>query len=164
MAWNNRNVPKIVYSYDDDEAKRTIASISATLDKNKFGDAGPLLRNMMTQTEVNLEKATSNAADETVTEVANLMKERQYHSKSGYVGHGFMVSHLTDHQKGKRHEIYTDATNGGYNYSQAFEFGLLTRNYPAHHPFQDAASHLGVNRPGGEFEQKASEAIRKGFS
>lgn len=164
MSWNNDNIPQIAYEYDDNEAKHTIAAISATLDKNNFGDAGATLRNMMAQTDVNLEQATKHTADETVKEVGNLMKARQYHSKSGYVGHGLMVSNLKDHVDGKRHTVYTDATNKGYNYSQAFEFGLLTRDYPAHHPFQDAASHLGTDKPsGGLYEDEVEKAIRKGF-
>lgn len=164
MSWNNDNVPKIILDYDDSDLRQTMAQISATLDKNEFGAGGRRFRNMTAVASVNGERATNKMAERATNEVRDLMKSRQYHSKSGYEGRGFMVKHLKDHVQGNRHEIYTDATNGGYNYSQAFEFGLLTRKYPAHHPFEDAANHLNLNQLNGPFEQAIDEAIRKGFS
>ena len=159
MAWTNDNVPKIVYEMDD-QATNTIAQIAATLDHNEFGTAGDLLRSMGAATAVNLERATNRTVNATIKEVTDLMKSRQYHSKSGYIGHGNMVSQVKDHKTNKgTHEIYTDAlATDGYNYSQAFEFGLLNRNYPAHHPFEDTARHLD-----GEFERNVDEAIKRGM-
>lgn len=159
MAWTNDNVPKIVYEMDD-QATNTIAQIAATLDHNEFGAAGDLLRSMGAATAVNLERATNRTVNATIKEITDLMKSRQYHSKSGYIGHGNMVSQVKDHKTSKgTHEIYTDALAAdGYNYSQAFEFGLLNRNYPAHHPFEDAARHLD-----GEFERNVDEAIKRGM-
>lgn len=167
MSWNNDNVPEIVYDYDDSEAKRTIAAISAILDKDNFGSGGTVLRNMMASASHNLGSAVNKTANDTVKEVADLMRDRQYRQPSYHPGtkpwesrkgRQRMVQGLKDHVDGNRHRIYTDVTNNGYNYSQAFEFGLLTKNYPAHHPFQDAASHLD-----GKLEKNADEAIRKGF-
>ena len=73
-----------------------------------------------------------------------------------------MVSQVKDHvtDDKRTHLIYTDATSkDGYNYSQAFEFGLLNRNYPAQHPFRDAGNKITP-----QVEKIAEEAIRKGFS
>lgn len=168
MSWNNDNVPKIIYDLDDKDFIEKMGAIAGVLDHNGFGDAGLELRKETAIAHVNTEKAVTKTADETVQEVANLMRYRQYHSKSGYgpgtpafdrkANNQHMVDNLKDHVDGNRHEIYTTTTNGGYNYSQAFEFGLLTRNYPAHHPFQDAASHLS-----GHLEDNVDKAIRKGF-
>lgn len=168
MSWNNDNVPKIVYDYEGDGFLEKMGAISAVLDHNGFGDGGRELRKETALAHTNVEKAVTKTAEETVQEVATLMRMRQYHSKSGYgpgteafdkkANNQHMVDNLKDHVDGNRHEIYTTTTNGGYNYSQAFEFGLLTRNYPAHHPFQDAATHLDRR-----LDDNVSEAIRKGF-
>ena len=159
MSWNNDNVPKIVLDYDDDQAMETAATLAATLEKNGFEGADNV-RTMMANAHVEAGKAVNKTANETLKEVTDLMKERQYHSKSGYIGHGNMVSHTKDHVKGNHHEIYTDAlANDGYNYSQAFEFGLLTKDYPAHHPYEDTANHLK-----GKLEENVTNAIKRGFN
>lgn len=172
MSWNNDNVPKIILDYDDSELKRGMAEMSATLDKNGFGDGGRLLRNMTALASVGGQRATNKVAEQATNEVRDLMRERQYRQPSYHPGikafdrkanNQRMVNNLKDHVDGNRHEIYTTTTNGGYNYSQAFEFGLLTRKYPAHHPFEDAANHLGLKHMNGAFEQKVDKAIRKGF-
>lgn len=172
MSWNNDNIPEIDISYDDSQLKQAMASISATLDKNNFGDAGAKLRNMTATASYNGERAVNKLAEQTANEVRNLMKERQYRQPSYHPGvkafdrkadSQHMVNNLKDHVDGNKHRIYTTTTNGGYNYSQAFEFGLLTRKYPAHHPFQDAATHLGLNQMNGSFDDDITEAIRKGF-
>lgn len=172
MSWNNDSIPEIDISYDDGQMKRTIASISSMLDRNHFGDAGAKLRNMTRAASHNGEMAVNKAAERTTNEVRDLMRERQYRQPSYHPGvkafdhkanNQHMVDRLKDHRDGNKHRIFTDITNGGYNYSQAFEFGLLTRRYPAHHPFQDAASHLGLNQMNGSFDDEINEAIRKGF-
>lgn len=173
MSWNNDNVPKIVLEYDDSNMKQVAAEVSAVLDKNGFGDGGRAVRNMTARASVMGEKATNSAAEATKKEVLDLMRERQYRQPSygpkkadaWHAKHDSarMADNLKDHVKGNRHEIYTTTTNGGYNYSQAFEFGLLTRRYPAHHPFQDAASHLRLTTMNGLFENKVCEAIRRGY-
>lgn len=167
MSWNNDNIPQIIYDYDDESMRKTMASISAMLDKNGFGSAGSELLNRTARASVEAQNAVNKTADDTVKEVANLMKERQYRQPSYHPGlkafsrkanNQRMVEGLKDHREDNKHVIYTDTTNNGYNYSQAFEFGLLTRNYPAHHPFQDAANHLK-----GELDKNVNEALRKGF-
>lgn len=172
MSWNNDNIPEIDISYQDSQMKSVMANISATLDKNNFGDAGARLRNMTAMASYNGERAVNKLAERTTDEVRNLMKERQYRQPSYHPGvkafdrkanNQRMVDNLKDHVKDNKHRIYTTTTNGGYNYSQAFEFGLLTRKYPAHHPFQDAANHLNLNQPDGKLDQDVSEAIRRGF-
>jgi hypothetical protein len=173
MSWNNDNIPKIILDYDDSDMRQVMAQISATLDKNEFGAGGRRLRNMTALASVNGERATNKMAERAKGEVLDLMRERQYRQPSYHPGtpafdrkgnNQRMVDNLKDHVKGNRHEIYTTTTNGGYNYSQAFEFGLLTRKYPAHHPFEDAANHLNLKQLNGPFEQAIDEAIRKGFS
>lgn len=172
MSWNNDNVPEIDISYDDSQMKQTMANISAMLDKNNFGDAGAKLRNLTAAASYNGEQAVNKMAEQTTSEVRNLMRERQYRQPSYHPGtyafdhkanNQHMVDNLKDHVDGNKHRIFTSTTNGGYNYSQAFEFGLLTRRYPAHHPFQDAATHLGLNQLNGSFDDEIDEAIRKGF-
>lgn len=173
MSWNNDNVPKIILDYDDSNMRAVSAQVSAVLDKNGFGDGGRVIRLETALAHTNAEKAVTKTADETVQEVATLMRMRQYHSKSGYgpgtkafekkANNQHMVDNLKDHVDGNRHEIYTTTTNDGYNYSQAFEFGLLTRNYPAQHPFQDTASLLNLNTTDGLFEDEVCSAIRKGY-
>lgn len=172
MSWTNDNVPKIIIDYDDSDMKRVAAEVSATLDKNGFGDGGRRLRNMTALASVGAERATNKMAERAKDEVRDLMRERQYRQRSYHPGvpafdrkanSQRMVNNLKDHQNGNRHEIYTTTTNGGYNYSQAFEFGLLTRNYPAHHPFEDAVSHLNLRQLNGPLEQAIDEAIRRGF-
>lgn len=173
MSWNNDNIPKIILDYDDSDMRQVMAQISATLDKNGFGDGGRRLRNMTALASVSGERATNKMSERAKGEVLDLMRERQYRQPSYHPGtpafdrkgnNQRMVDNLKDHVKGNRHEIYTTTTNGGYNYSQAFEFGLLTRKYPAHHPFEDAANHLNLKQLNGPFEQAIDEAIRKGFS
>lgn len=172
MSWNNDNVPEIDISYDDSQMKQTMANISAMLDKNNFGDAGAKLRNMTASASYNCEQAVNKMAEQTTSEVRNLMRERQYRQPSYHPGvrafdrkadSQHMVNNLKDHVDDNKHRIFTSTTNNGYNYSQAFEFGLLTKNYPAHHPFQDAATHLGLNQLNGSFDDEINEAIRKGF-
>lgn len=172
---DNSHVPEIQLSYDDAEARMIITKVAAALDSQHFGEGGHVLRSMMTAADINLGRATNKAANETVKEVADLMRMRQYHGKSGYgpnskafrrkANNQHMVERLKDHVNGQEHRIYTDISNNGYNYSQAFEYGLLSKNYPAHHPFEDAANHLGLSHVnGGNFENYADEAIKKGFS
>lgn len=172
MSWNNDHIPEIDLEYDMD--KQSFANIAATLDKNGFGDAGALLRNMTASADVGVERAINSGANDVVKEVTDLIKERQYHGKSGYgpgkhqfarkVNNQHLADTVKDHHDGHRHRIYASATNNGYNYSQAFEFGLLTRDYPAHHPFADTAQHLGLNQLHGQLDEKVNEAIRRGFS
>lgn len=173
MSWNNDNIPKIILEYDDSNLRQTMAQISATLDKNEFGAGGRRLRNMTALASVNGERATNKMAERAKGEVLDLMRDREYNQPSYHPGvpaferkaeSQKMTTNLKDHVTGNRHEIYTTTTNGGYNYSQAFEFGLLTRKYPAHHPFEDAANHLNLKQLNGPFEQAIDEAIRKGFS
>lgn len=173
MSWNNDSIPEIDISYQDSQMKSVMANISATLDKNNFGDAGARLRNMTAMASYNGERAVNKLAERTTDEVQSLMKERQYRQPSYHPGvkafdrkanNERMVDNLKDHVKDNKHRIYTTTTNGGYNYSQAFEFGLLTKNYPAHHPFQDAANHLGINRMHGSFDDEINETLRKGFN
>lgn len=172
MSWTNDNIPEIVFDYDDSQMKSVMAQISATLDKNNFGDVGAKLRNMTAQASYNGERAVNKMAEQTTKEVLDLMRERQYRQPSYHPGvksfdrkanNQRMVDNLKDHVEGNKHRIYTTTTNGGYNYSQAFEFGLLTRNYPAHHPFQDAATHLGINHINGPLDKEVDEAIKRGF-
>lgn len=173
MSWNNDNIPKIILEYDDSNLRQTMAQISATLDKNEFGAGGRRLRNMTALASVNGERATNKMAERAKGEVLDLMRDREYNQPSYHPGvpaferkaeSQKMTTNLKDHVTGNRHEIYTTTTNGGYNYSQAFEFGLLTRKYPAHHPFEDAANHLNLKQLNGPFEQAIDEAIRKWFS
>lgn len=172
MSWNNDHIPEIDISYDTSEAERTLASISAMLDKNGFGDAGRELRIRSARALTAGKRAVDDMADQTTKEVADLMRERQYRQPSYHPGtyafnhkanNQHMVDRLKDHKDGNKHRIYSDITNKGYNYSQAFEFGLLTKNYPAHHPFQDAANHLGLNQLHGKLDDQVNDAIREGF-
>lgn len=172
MSWNNDNVPEIDFEYDDSQFKTTMSRMAAMLDKNNFGDGGARLRAMTVRASVAGERAVNQAANDTVQEVASLMKERQYRQPSYHPGvkafdrkvnNQRMVDGLKDHVEDNKHRIYTDTTNKGYNYSQAFEFGLLTKNYPAHHPFQDAASHLGVNQMNSQIDQRITDALKEGF-
>ena len=172
MSWTNDTVPEIDIDYDTDNAKQMLAQISAVLDKNGFGDAGRELRVRTARALIAGQRAVNDMADRTVNEVSTLMRERQYRQPSYHPGikafdrkvnNQHMVDRLKDHVNGDKHRIYTDINNKGYNYSQAFEFGLLTRKYPAHHPFQDAANHLNLNQPDGKLDQDVSEAIRRGF-
>lgn len=172
MSWNNDNIPEIDFIYDDEQLKSVMANISATLDKNNFGNTGAKLRNMTAMASYNGERAVNKMVEKTTNEVRNLMRERQYRQPGYHPGtktfgrkanNQHMVDNLKDHVDGNKHRIYTTTTNGGYNYSQAFEFGLLTKNYPAHHPFQDAVNHLGVNQPNSSLDDEIDEAIRKGF-
>ena len=172
MSWNNDNIPEIDLDYDDSQMRSVMAQISATLDKNNFGDTGAKLRNMTAMASYNGERAVNKMAEQVTNEVLDLMRERQYRQPSYHPGvkafdrkanNQRMVDNLKDHVEGNKHRIYTTTTNGGYNYSQAFEFGLLTRNYPAHHPFQDAATHLGINQINGPLDAEVDEAIRRGF-
>lgn len=172
MSWNNDNVPEIDISYDDSQMKQTMANISAMLDKNNFGDAGAKLRNLTAAASYNGEQAVNKMAEQTTSEVRNLMKERQYRQPSYHPGvkafdhkanNQHMVDNLKDHKDGNKHRIYTDINNNGYNYSQAFEFGLLTRKYPAHHPFEDAANHLNLHSGNGSLDDDVSNAISRGF-
>lgn len=173
MSWNNDNIPEIDISYQDSQMRSVMANISAMLDKNNFGNAGAKLRNMTAMASYNGERAVNKMAEQTTDEVRNLMRERQYRQPSYHPGvkafdrkanNQRMVDNLKDHVKDNNHRIYTTTTNGGYNYSQACEFGLLTRNYPAHHPFQDAANHLGLNQLNSSFDDEVNEALQKGFS
>ena len=160
MAWNNEHIPKIIYEYDDESMLNSANKLAEFLDANDFGNAGNDIRAMASNADEAIEHATNKTVNETLKEVTDLMKERQYHSKSGYVGHGNMVKNTKDHQEGHKHEIYSDAlAKDGYNYSQAFEFGLLARKYPAHHPFEDTYNHTR-----GLFEKNIDEVLERSSS
>lgn len=86
MAWNNNYVPEIDLSYETDDAKQTMAEISAMLDKNGFGDAGRELRIRTARALIAGDRAVNSMADQTVQEVAGLMRDRQYRQKSYHPG------------------------------------------------------------------------------
>lgn len=172
MSWKNDNIPEIDLECNLD--KRSFAAIAAMLDKNGFGSTGAELLEMAANVNDQAQGAVDSVANDTVKEVTDLIKERQYHSKSGYgpgsrsfdrkVGNQHLANSVKDYREKSKHRILANITNGGYNYSQAFEFGLLSRDYPAHHPFEDAARHLGLDQLNGEFDREVDEAIRRGIN
>ena len=106
MSWNNDNIPEIDFIFNDEQLKAVMANISATLDKNNFGNAGAKLRNMTAMASYNGERAVNKMAEKTTNEVRNLMRERQYR-QPGYrpgtkafgrkANNQHMVDNLTDH-------------------------------------------------------------------
>ena len=81
MSWNNDHIPEIDLGYEMD--KQSFAELAATLDKNGFGDAGTQLRNMAADADIQVGRAVNSEANDVIKEVTDLIKERQYHSKSG---------------------------------------------------------------------------------
>lgn len=58
---DNSHVPEIQLSYDDMDARMTIARIAATLDSQHFGESGHILRTMMTAADINLGREIGRA-------------------------------------------------------------------------------------------------------
>lgn len=107
---------------------------------------------------VNSQQSIEYMAKDEAAAAESLIKDRQYHSKSGYIGHGTLAHSIKIKAKenGKAIDIYPTATNNGYNYGQAFEFGLKSKKYPAQHPMKDSADSLD-----NQINRRAQTAIEK---
>lgn len=107
----------------------------------------------------NIKTAGKEIADEESETARSLIRRRQYRSKSGYVGQNTLANSLVVNQSddGMTQDIYPTAMNHGYEYGQAFEFGLKSKNYPAQHPMKDSSNHL---KPDKFVEQAIKNSIK----
>lgn len=159
MSWDNSHIPTIRYEIVDEMG--AIDTMAHALTKAGLGSVVPQLKSMRHKTMLYAQANLRVASNKTVIKAQQLINQRQGHSKSGYIPTGNLIRNTKDHELagGLVHEIYSEATNKGYNYSQAFEFGLLDRNYPAQHPFTDAGKSMLS-----EVDLQMARALQKGFN
>lgn len=159
MSWDNEHIPTIRYEVVDEMG--AINTMAVALNKVGLGSVVPQLKAMRRNTMLYAKHNLRVASQKTVVQAQQLINQRQGHSKSGYLPTGNLIHNTKDHELagGLVHEIYSEATNQGYNYSQAFEFGLLNRDYPAQHPFTDAGKGMLS-----EVEMQLMNALKKGFN
>lgn len=148
MSWNNDHTPTVRIKADTGY-QNDMEYMARKLANSGFDDlAGDILQDK-SRMDVNIKIAVKKAAKDEVESAKDLVRKRQYHSKSGYVGHGNLVNTIKDSYSkgGLTADIAPHAeSKDGYEYGQAFEFGLKSKNYPAQHPMRDSGRSLDVNK------------------
>lgn len=148
MSWDNEHVPVVRI-----EAKNNVSddliSMARSLKQSGNSDLAELVLQDDARFKANLPKAVDKIANDEVDGAQKLIRERQYHSKSGYVGHGNLWKSVAKHSSkdGMSSDIYANAeSKDGYEYIQAFENGLKDKNYPARHVMHDSGMQLDVDK------------------
>ncbi|ATO46019.1 hypothetical protein C5L30_000340 [Companilactobacillus farciminis] len=157
MAWDNEHVP-VVRVQAQDNFSDDLTSMAKLLKDSGNEDLAKLVLQDKARLKKNIPKAINKIANDEVDGAQKLIKERQYHSKSGYVGHGNLWKSVAKHpsRDGMKSDIYANAESiDGYEYIQAFEYGLKNKNYPAHHVMHDSGMALDVDKYSDEIIRKS---------
>lgn len=148
MSWDNEHVPTVRIegrnSFSND-----LINMARLLKQSDNVDLAEIILQDNARLKANLPKAVDKIANDEVDSAQKLIKERQYHSKSGYVGRGNLWKSVAKHpsKDGMSSDIYANAeSKEGYEYIQAFENGLKDRNYPAQHVMHDSGMKLDVDK------------------
>jgi hypothetical protein len=152
---NNDHIPTVQIRTED-KFSEPLTDLARSLVAMGDNDLAATILSDREKLSINSKKSIKYIAKDEASAAEKLIKERQYHSKSGYVGHGNLAHSIKINAKdgGKVYDIYPTATNQGYNYGQAFEFGLKTKRYPAQHPMKDSADALD-----GKINERVQSAI-----
>lgn len=148
MSWNNDHIPTVRITGIDDYSNQMNASASRLKALGEDEMAKSILQSKE-RLNNNIPKAIKKIANDEVVEAMKLIRERQYHSKSGYVGHGNLMNSIRAEFKkdGMIADIAPHAmSKDEYEYGQAFEFGLKNKNYKAQHPMRDSGRNLDVDK------------------
>lgn len=156
MSWDNEHIPTVRIQAKNN-ASNSLINMARSLKQSGNDDLAKLILEDNARLKVNILKAVEKAANDEVISAKKLIREREYHSNSGYVGHGNLFNSVkADSTKdGLTFDVAPHAeSKEGYEYGQAFEFGLKSKNYPAQHPMHDSGLDLDVDK-------YADEAIDK---
>lgn len=148
MSWDNDHIPTVRITGKDGYSNN-MSSMASTLKSLGEDDIAKSILQDKRRLDNNIPKAIKKIANDEVDGAMKLVRERQYHSKSGYVGHGNLMHSIKPNFKsgGWSADIAPHAiAKDGYEYDQAFEFGLKNKNYPAQHPMRDSGRDLDVDR------------------
>ena len=148
MSWDNEHVPVVRIQARDNFSDDMVA-MARSLKQSGNSDLAELVLQDKARLKVNVPKAVDKIANDEVDGAQKLIKEREYHSKSGYVGPGNLWKSVAKHpsKDGMTSDIYANAeSKDGYEYIQAFENGLKDRNYPAQHVMHDSGMQLDVDK------------------
>ncbi|MBA1394000.1 hypothetical protein EQ500_09020, partial [Lactobacillus sp. XV13L] len=128
----NDHIPTVQIRAED-RFSESLTSLARTFVQMGDEDLATDILSDKKKLKINSQQSVEYIAKDEAAAAEKLIKERQYHSKSGYIGHGNLAHSIQiDSVDGEQAcDIYPTATNDGYNYGQAFEFGLKTKNYPA---------------------------------
>jgi len=148
MSWDNEHVPVVRIQAKDNFSDPLIA-MARSLKQSGNDDLAEMILQDKARLKNNVPKAVDKIANDEVDGAQKLIREREYHSKSGYVGHGNLWKSVAKHSSkdGMSSDIYANAeSKDGYEYIQAFENGLKDRNYPAQHVMHDSGMQLDVDK------------------
>ncbi|APX72082.1 hypothetical protein M5C72_02755 [Companilactobacillus allii] len=148
MSWNNDHIPTVRITAED-EYSHVMTDMASKF--KQLGDEELSKSILMDKSRLNtnIPKSVEKIANDEVDGAMRLIKERQYHSKSGYVGHGNLLHSIRAEFKknGFQADIAPHAmSKNDYEYGQAFEFGLRHKNYPAQHPMRDSGKSLNADK------------------
>lgn len=156
MSWNNKHTPTVRIQAQNNASDKMI-ELARSLKQSGNDDLAKLILQDKVRLENNIPAAIKKLGNNEVKDAKDLVRDRQYKSKSGYVGHGNLMNSI-------KAEISDDKlsvdiaphaeSKEGYEYGQAFEFGLKKKDYPAQHPMHDSGIALDVDK-------LAKEAIDK---
>ncbi|CAJ1179493.1 hypothetical protein CPR19088_GLDEOEPO_01343 [Companilactobacillus paralimentarius] len=156
MSWDNEHVP-VVRIQATNNYENDMTEMARSLKQSGNSDLAEMILKDKARLKNNIPKAVDKIANDEVDGAQKLIRERQYHSKSGYQGHGNLWKSVAKHpsKDGMSSDVYANAeSKDGYEYIQAFENGLKNKNYPAQHPMHDSGLDLDVDK-------YADEAINK---
>lgn len=158
MSWDNEHTPTVRIQAVNNASDELIAMARSLKESGNDDLAKSVLQDNV-RLKNNIPIAVKKIANDEVDGSMKLIRERQYHSKSGYVGHGNLMHSIKSDisEDGLTADIAPHAqSKEGYEYGQAFEFGLKNKNYPAQHPMHDSGMTLDV-------EKHSNEAIENSF-
>lgn len=155
MAWNNEHVP-VVRVQAKDNFSDDLTNMARSLKQSGNADLAEMILQNKARLKENVPKAIEKIGNQEISDVIDLIRKREYNSKSGYKGRGNLEQSIKKEiSKDKLSvDIFPtalssdgngDQSKDGYEYGQAFENGLKDRNYPAHHPFHDSGMDLDVD-------------------
>lgn len=148
MTWDNEHVPTVRIQAQNNFSNSLI-DMARLLKQSGNSDLAEIVLQDNARLKVNVPKAVDKIANDEVDGAQKLIKEREYHSKSGYVGHGNMWRSVKKHPSKDNFliDIWAEAqSKDGYIYNQIWENGGKNTNYPAHHAFHDSGIALDVNK------------------
>ena len=157
---DNDHIPTVQIRAEDGFSE-TLTDLAQTFIQMGDSDLAADILSDKKKLEINSQQSVEYIAKDEAAAAEKLIKERQYHSKSGYIGHGNLAHSIKikSRSNGKTCDVYPTATNDSYNYGQAFEFGLKSKNYPAQHPMKDSADALDK-----QIDERVQSAIDRSLS
>lgn len=135
--------------------KDPMIAMARSLKQSGNSDLAEMILQNKARMETNVPKLIEKLGNQEVSDSINLIREREYHSKSGYHGNGNLEKSIKKKisNDGLSVDVFPTAlssdgkgkSKGGYPYGAAFEHGLKSKNYPAQHPMRDSGRDLDVD-------------------